>query len=532
MGTGYVRNDTSNNIADANVIDAADLDGEFDAIVSAFSNSTGHTHDGTSAEGGAVSVIGPSQEFVGGVGDFSPKTDSTYNLGKTAVRWSTAYIDAVDVSGNVVVAGTVDGRNVSVDGTKLDGIESFATADPTAYQIKSEYESNPNTNEFSDAEQTKLSNIETAADVTDTTNVTSAGALMDSELANLAAVKATTGTFLTTDQDKLDGLVSSRVELGNAIINGAFDIWQRGDGPFTGSEEYTADRWLGFKSLAGVVSNTKGVFTVGTKLGKNTPAYFLRHSISGLTSGFCVIQNKIEDVRSFAGETVTVLGWVRRASGAGNIALTLIQEFGVGGSANAGDAVSVIALNSVWEPFAIVKTVASVSGKTIGVGSDLAVTFSSATASVGYDAKGVDYWGIHILQGTHGVEACDNYIAPRVVDELARCQRYCYVPVPKGAVNGTRIGTMFGNGGEDPYITIPFPVTMRGFPSLLYGGTSWKVFNATVVDQASATLGTGASGVSRDKALVTLVGALVGALEFGYLRTNASDCFMIFDAEL
>ena len=33
MGTGYVRNDTGNNIADGNVINASDLDGEFDAIV-------------------------------------------------------------------------------------------------------------------------------------------------------------------------------------------------------------------------------------------------------------------------------------------------------------------------------------------------------------------------------------------------------------------------------------------------------------------------------------------------------------------
>ena len=39
-----------------------------------------------------------------------------------------------------------------------------------------------------------------------TANVTTAGALMDSELANIAAVKATTGTFLTADQTKLDGI--------------------------------------------------------------------------------------------------------------------------------------------------------------------------------------------------------------------------------------------------------------------------------------------------------------------------------------
>jgi hypothetical protein len=52
-------------------------------------------------------------------------------------------------------------------------------------------------------------NVEDGADVTDATNVTAAGALMDSELSGLAAVKATTGTFLTADQTKLDGIEAS-----------------------------------------------------------------------------------------------------------------------------------------------------------------------------------------------------------------------------------------------------------------------------------------------------------------------------------
>ena len=41
----------------------------------------------------------------------------------------------VDVSGNVVLTGTVDGRDVAADGTKLDGIEANATADQTAAEI-------------------------------------------------------------------------------------------------------------------------------------------------------------------------------------------------------------------------------------------------------------------------------------------------------------------------------------------------------------------------------------------------------------
>ena len=52
-------------------------------------------------------------------------------------------------------------------------------------------------------------NVEAGADVTDATNVTAAGALMDSELAGIAAVKATTGTFLTADQSKLDAIEAS-----------------------------------------------------------------------------------------------------------------------------------------------------------------------------------------------------------------------------------------------------------------------------------------------------------------------------------
>jgi|APSaa5957512535_1039671.scaffolds.fasta_scaffold19592_2 hypothetical protein len=54
-----------------------------------------------------------------------------------------------------------------------------------------------------------FANVEDGADVTDATNVAAAGALMDSELAGIAAVKATTGTFLTADQTKLDGIETS-----------------------------------------------------------------------------------------------------------------------------------------------------------------------------------------------------------------------------------------------------------------------------------------------------------------------------------
>jgi len=66
-------------------------------------------------------------------------------------------------SQNITTSGTVDGRDVSVDGAKLDGIESGATADQTNAEIKAAYEANSNTNAFTDALITKLNNIETNA---------------------------------------------------------------------------------------------------------------------------------------------------------------------------------------------------------------------------------------------------------------------------------------------------------------------------------------------------------------------------------
>ncbi len=103
------------------------------------------------------------------------------------------------ISGALTTNSTIDGRDVATDGTKLDGIESGATADQTAAEIKTAYESNANTNAFTDADESKLDGIEASADVTDTTNVTAAGALMDSELTNITAVKALNQGVATGD---------------------------------------------------------------------------------------------------------------------------------------------------------------------------------------------------------------------------------------------------------------------------------------------------------------------------------------------
>ena len=67
------------------------------------------------------------------------------------------------VTGNISVTGTVDGRDVASDGSKLDGIESGATADQTAAEIRTLVESASDSNVFTDADHSKLNGIESGA---------------------------------------------------------------------------------------------------------------------------------------------------------------------------------------------------------------------------------------------------------------------------------------------------------------------------------------------------------------------------------
>jgi hypothetical protein len=100
--SGYVRVDTSNNIADGNVINSADLDNEFDGVQAAFNSSTGHVHDGTSGNGAPITKIGPVQDVVVSISSMYPKTTNTVDLGTSSLKYKDLYL-----AGNASVAGTL-----------------------------------------------------------------------------------------------------------------------------------------------------------------------------------------------------------------------------------------------------------------------------------------------------------------------------------------------------------------------------------------------------------------------------------------
>ncbi len=135
---GYIR---QSSFSDGDTITAALFNNEYNQILNAFSNTSGHAHDGTAAEGPVIGLIGdagetapnnkvlidttnnyiefyvqvsssPVQQLYIADGAIVPVTDSDIDLGTTSLRFKDTYTDTITTTGNVSVGG-----NLTVTGT-------------------------------------------------------------------------------------------------------------------------------------------------------------------------------------------------------------------------------------------------------------------------------------------------------------------------------------------------------------------------------------------------------------------------------
>lgn len=125
------------------------------------------------------------------------------------------------ISGNLSVTGTVNGRDYDSDGSKLDSIESGATGDQTAAEIRAAVEAATDSNVFTDADHSKLNGIEAGADVNVPTNLANS--------ADTTSVTITSSTGNNTTIPAVDGstagvmTVDQRNKLANIESNATAD---------------------------------------------------------------------------------------------------------------------------------------------------------------------------------------------------------------------------------------------------------------------------------------------------------------------
>lgn len=122
---GYTRQAAAN-ITTGSVIDAADFNDEYNQVQSAFNASTGHTHDGTAAEGAPIEKVGPSQDLVVTASQVRPKTTNTLDLGTSALQYKDGFFDgtvrtdSLTVDENAVITGNLNlGGSLTLGGGGL-----------------------------------------------------------------------------------------------------------------------------------------------------------------------------------------------------------------------------------------------------------------------------------------------------------------------------------------------------------------------------------------------------------------------------
>jgi hypothetical protein len=171
--------------------------------------------DSSAANGAGITIAGANETL-------------TWDHGNSRFSFS----DDLNVTGNITLSGTVDGRDIASDGGKLDGIEA-------------------------------------GADVTDTANVTAAGALMDSEVdADIKTLSLPASTTIsafgkTLVDDANASAARTTLELGSAATLGTAAVTNGGTSLATGDQIYDFVTGLGYTTNTGTVTS----ITISTSAG-------------------------------------------------------------------------------------------------------------------------------------------------------------------------------------------------------------------------------------------------------------------------
>lgn len=254
------------------------------------------------------------------------------------------------------------------------------------------------------------------------------------------------------------------------------------------SDYYYPDRWVFNSSgTGGNGSVSRQAFTVGQTDVPGEPTYFMRWQItsaaSGQTSGSCYAEQRIEDVRTLAGQTATISFYAKGTGTLPNIFLT--QTFGSGGSTQVALTLATnVALNANWTKYTYTVNVGSISGKTIGTNHYVGLTFMVPLNST----YTFDLAQVQVEQGS----VATPFERRNYAQEVRLCQRYF--------VN-TRSSSQFGLG----LITCPavltsriiipyslFPVVMRATPTMTVYSVNADTSGAVVLyNVASTAVGSG-----------------------------------------
>lgn len=314
----------------------------------------------------------------------------------------------------------------------------------------------------------------------------------------------------------------------NCIINGAFDVWQRGGGGFIATDGmYTADQWRYSQTGAGGTHTVTRVDqpTGSTLIGGMNPRYYLRLSNTVVGSATAqIIGQRIEDVRTLAGQECTLSAWIKGT--ATGITAKAVQNFGTGGSPSSAvtTTLGTATPTTSWVRLHVHFTLPSLSGKTIGTGEN---SFVEIQFDCGASLGTLDLWGVQLEQNTTQTA----FEREPMQVTLAKCQRYYYRTQAQGQYGPILTSAWAASTTNTTGIAV-LPVPMRTAPTALESANiAFFNYADTRYALSGVALNTQQSSATACTVSATISGASAGHIG-RWLCDNNPAGYIAFTAEL
>jgi hypothetical protein len=370
---------------------------------------------------------------------------------------------------------------------------------------------------------------------TDGTSIVLTSGALVGDVLNVIAYGATTitDTYTQAQADAKFVQQSNNFFAGkNRIINGDFQIWQRGTSfNLSSVTGYTADRWqLTWNGSGATRTISQQTFTPGAApVAGYEGQFFWRYnqSVAGTGGAGNYFFQPIEDVRTFAGQTVTASFWAK-ADASRSVPVALEQNFGSGGSSGTSTSLGTASITTSWTRFTFSVAVPSISGKTVGTSSYLnfLMTFPANTVQT------IDIWGVQLEAGS--IATPFETATGTIAGELAACQRYFIRTAATPNFGNIGVGQL--KSGTEGVYSVSFPTEMRVTPSVT--ASAANTFVMTNGADASSVVTTAPSLNVGGRQTVSLAATASGLGSGGsgqgsrLLINNAANGFIDFSGEL
>jgi hypothetical protein len=314
----------------------------------------------------------------------------------------------------------------------------------------------------------------------------------------------------------------------NKIINGDFSVNQRN---FTTSAIGAPgfDLWIWGSSGATGTYSTQA-FTAGAAPVAGYESTNFARLVITTGNDFCRMIQRLESVRTFAGQTATLSFWAKgtNPTTAGKLNVRLKQNFGGGGSADVDSAEQDLTLTANWVRYSYTFAVPSIAGKTIGLNSFVEVAIGQIS-NASTESWTLDLWGVQMEYGSYATPF-QTASGGSIQGELAMCQRYLPT-VPIGPIANSDIAIGYHNSTTNFIVPISFQVTPRVSPTgITISAASDFTFRAT--NGAFVGALTSLTFLTGSKNSGTLYGEKTGSAfvpgNSGTLGTQTTSAYVLF----